>query len=183
MQYLEPAIRCLLGVVFLVSSVSKVRNRASFEAFVASTRRLQPWGAALSRQVAVLVVAAEAAICALLAVGGRPAVTAGLVLAAGLLLAFTGGIALALHRKVDTSCRCFGRSETPLGPQHIVRNLLLTAFAAVGVAAAGATGPVEAGGAVVAVCAGLVVGGLVTVMDDIVQLFRPIPVQQARRPR
>jgi hypothetical protein len=61
---------------------------------------------------------------------------------------------------------------TPLGPWQIVRNLLLAGAAVLAGAASFGSGKVEPGGVVVAVFAGLVLGGLVAVFDDVVELFR-----------
>ncbi|MGC9671363.1 MauE/DoxX family redox-associated membrane protein [Planosporangium sp. 12N6] len=172
MQYLTIGIRCLLGAVFLVSSVTKVAGPNALAAFVESvrgTRLLPSW---LTRPVALLVVAAEFAAWVLLAVPFTA--VAGLLVAAGLLVSFAVAVALAVRPEVRTPCRCFGASSAPLGARHVVRNVALTAAAAIGVATAPQAGPVHVGGLVVAVCAGLVLGALVTVLDDIVELFQPV---------
>ncbi|MEO3926247.1 MauE/DoxX family redox-associated membrane protein [Micromonosporaceae bacterium B7E4] len=174
MQYLSIGVRCLVGVVFLASFVGKVAGREAFGAFVASVRRMRALPPGLARPVALLVVAGESAVCVLLVVPARGADAAGLVVAAGLLTAFTTGIAISLRLGVRAACRCFGTSTTPLGLRHVARNLGLTITCAVGAGAAlTAADAAQPGGATVAIVAGLVLGGLVVVFDDIVDLFGP----------
>ncbi|MEU6370055.1 MauE/DoxX family redox-associated membrane protein [Streptomyces sp. NPDC046931] len=178
------AIRCLIGVVFLVSAASKA-GRSSFAAFVTSVvdMRILPRGAAAP--AAVCTVAAEGAVAGLLAAPARHAVTAGLLLAAGLLAVFTAAIALAVRRGTTVPCRCFGASVTPLGSPHIVRNTLLAgaaAFGAVCSAVAARPAPSPAGVVVPAVL-GLTAGALVTRLDDLSALFRPVPSGSGSAPR
>ncbi|MEV6522568.1 MauE/DoxX family redox-associated membrane protein [Longispora sp. NPDC051575] len=180
MQYLALAARCLLGLVFLASVSTKVTGPAAYGAFVRSVRRMRLFPPALVAPVAAVVVVAEAAIVVLVAVPTVATALAGFAVAAGLLLAFAGGIALTVRRGTSTTCRCFGASTVPLGPAHVVRNLLLVAVAVVGGAAVLSGGSLRLGESLVAAVAGLVVGGLVTVMDDIRGLFRPTPASRGR---
>jgi hypothetical protein len=175
MQYLEIAIRCLVGTVFLASSVTKVVGRGAFENFVGSVRDMRLMRASGVRPVARCVVVVESAVWLLLAVPTRPTAAAGFLVAAGLLAVFDVGIWLAVRRGARTTCRCFGASSTRLGPQHLIRNLALIVIAALGAVATGwAAGPVRLAGIAVAVPAGLVVGGLFAVVDDVVGLFQPL---------
>lgn len=180
MQYLALGIRCLIGAVFVVSSVSKVAGRGAFGAFAASVRDMRLLPPRLARPVARGVVVTEFAVCALVVVPAAAA--AGLTLAAMLLGVFAAGITLAVRRGVRAPCRCFGVSATPLGPRQIARNLVLAAVAVLG-AVCGAlptAGAVRWGGAAVAVSGGLLLGGLVAVLDDIFELYRPVPVADGR---
>lgn len=172
MQYLAIGIRCLIGVVFLASFVSKVVGREAFGAFVESVRGMRVLPLGLAAPAAVVVVVAEAAICLFVVVPAQIVNLAGFVVASSLLLAFAVGIVMSLRQGVRASCRCFGVSTTPLGPRHVVRNAGLTAVSGLGMAAVSAgADPVRLGGMGVALGAGLVLGGLVTVLDDIVELF------------
>jgi hypothetical protein len=115
--------------------------------------------------IAPVVLLGEAAATVLVVTAPR----AGFALAAALLLAFAAAIARALRRGDTRPCRCFGRSTTPLARHHIWRNLLLTA-----VALAGALAPAGAPGValtVEAAAAGLVVGALTVMLDDLRFLF------------
>lgn len=172
MEYVGIGVRCALGLVFVVSFVSKVRSRDSWVAFTGSVRALGVRSARLVRPAAVAVVIAEFAVVVLVAVPVPGAAVVGCVLAAGLLLVFGTAIAATLRRGVRASCRCFGASAAPLGVRHVVRNAVLAVAAVAGVVASARSGSAEAAGVAVAVCAGLLAGGLVTVLDDVVDLFR-----------
>jgi methylamine utilization protein MauE len=167
--YLALAARVLLGVVFLISVGSKLRGPAAFAASVAALRVVP---AGWVRAVAVLVVTGEAATVVLLA---TPAALFGFATAVLLLVAFSVAIGATIRRGTRTTCRCFGTSAVPLGPLHLVRNAALVAVAAGGAVATVSGGAPAAGGLVVAAAAGLLAGGLVTVIDDIRQLFHPYP--------
>ncbi|WP_424891604.1 MauE/DoxX family redox-associated membrane protein [Streptomyces sp. XH2] len=174
MGCLAIGIQCLIGVVFLASSAGKVTGRRAFDRFVSSVAGMQVVPFRSARSVARTVVAAEGAVCVSLAVPVPAATVVGLAIAAALLAVFTAGIALSVRRGVRTPCRCFGASQAPLGPRHIARNLTLTAAAVTGAAAVTAGGTATPGGVAVAVLAGLLLGGLVAALDDILDLFRPV---------
>jgi hypothetical protein len=171
-QYFALGIRCLIGTVFVVSSISKVAGRAAFGQFVSSVRGLRLPVAAPAAPLAALVTAAEFAVCVLLGVNE---VVAGYALALALLAGFSAAIASALARGVPASCRCFGASGALLGRHHIVRNAVLGLVAASGLAVGAQPQQLRPGGVVVAVAAGVTLGGLVAVLDDIVAVFRPLP--------
>ncbi|MER7043375.1 MauE/DoxX family redox-associated membrane protein [Streptomyces jumonjinensis] len=179
MIYLVFACRILLAGVFLTALAGKVRNKAAFDEFAVSVERLGRLPRRVSRAVAVAVAAGEAAAVALLAAG--PTVPAGFALGVLLLLGFTAGIVRALRAGSAAPCRCFGASVTPLGPVHVVRNLVLAAVGGAGGAAAltgPATGwPPHPGGAAVAGVAALVALVLVVRLDDLTALFRLPPAR------
>ncbi|MFF5209760.1 MauE/DoxX family redox-associated membrane protein [Streptosporangium sp. NPDC000396] len=173
MVYLAVGCRFLIGVVFAVAAVNKLSGRRRFNAFVWSLRRMEVVPEGLVRPAALVSAAAEVVIVLLLAVPANVPGMAGFAVAAGLLTAFTVGIAMSLKRGNKEPCACFGRSETPLGAGHVVRNLLLIAVTLLGLAASAAGGHAELGEAAIGALAGLVLGALVTAFDDIVALFRP----------
>lgn len=178
MEYLIVGARALLGLVFLVSVGGKIAGGgrgAAFAAFVAYVRSLRVVPPVLVRPVALTVTAGEAAVCVLVAAPVRGAATAGFLVAAALLTAFTVGIAKAVRRGVTAPCRCFGASSTPLGTPHLVRNAVLWAVALAGALAAPAAQNASPGGAVMAGGAGLVAGAVVTQLDHLRTLFRPLP--------
>ncbi|MEU4657546.1 MauE/DoxX family redox-associated membrane protein [Streptomyces sp. NPDC023723] len=180
MEYLVTGARALLALVFLVSFVSKITGPAAFTGFLGSVRAMGVTSPALLRPVAHTVIAAEAAVCVLLALPARKATTAGLLVAAVLLTAFTAGIAAAVRRGATAPCRCFGASTTPVGVGHIVRNSVLCAVAVTGALAGPAAGAAGPGGLVVAAIGGTVVGAVVTQLDHVLALFRPLPRDAAR---
>ncbi|MFJ4498802.1 MauE/DoxX family redox-associated membrane protein [Streptomyces sp. NPDC088864] len=171
MVYVVVACRALLALVFLVSAVGKLRGRGAFGAFVAEIRA---WRLVPARSVPVVaggVVVAEAAVPVLSVV---PVSAPFGPLVAGFLVAvFTLGIALTRRRGVSARCACFGRTATPLGRRHLVRNVLL--LGAVGVALAPVTEPGTAPAVLVAVGSGALGALLITTMDEITALFAPLP--------
>lgn len=96
-HYLSPWIKSLIGLIFLVSSVSKVSGRRSFDEFAAAVEVLAPVPGA-RRLLAPAVVALEFAVWGLLALPLPVAFRYGAWLATGLLLAFALGIAFAARR-------------------------------------------------------------------------------------
>lgn len=179
MPYVVFGCRCVLIVVFAVSAWSKVRDQASFTAFRVAARALLPGvRPAVADGAALVVVAGEVAVVGALVV--PVSVPVGLLLAAGLLAAFTVAIAAAVRRGATTSCRCFGVSATPLGVRHLVRNAVLLVLAVlpltVGAQPAGAVG-----GYLLAVAAALVVAVLVVSFDVVTDLFLDTPASADRR--
>ncbi|MEU7826716.1 MauE/DoxX family redox-associated membrane protein [Catellatospora sp. NPDC049133] len=182
MRYVLLGCVVCLGVVFAVSAISKLRSRASYAAFIASTRELlpRPWPPAA--HVALIVLVAEVAIVPLL----FSVPMAGLTVAAVLLLAFGGAIVLAVRRGVRTSCRCFGSSTKPLGWLHALRSGVLAALAVTGAVLAGSvtaaniiTGLHPAGMAITLLAAG-VFAALMIMFDDLVGLFEPTATPDGR---
>jgi hypothetical protein len=168
---------CLLGLVFAMSSASKLRGRTAFDEFVGTTRVLAVAmipGYQVSRDearlVGVAVVSGETAVPVLMVLPGTAGI--GLGIAMFLLTVFGVGIAAAMRRGLRTTCRCFGSSSTPLGTRHLVRNALLVAVAATGLA----FGPdqltqADPAGSAVAGAAALVLAALVVRLDDLIDLF------------
>ncbi|HWO63035.1 MAG TPA: MauE/DoxX family redox-associated membrane protein [Umezawaea sp.] len=171
MPYATVAVGWVLVVVFALSSVGKVRGPA---AFAESVRDL---GGPGHPAIPVLVVVAEMAVAVLLVLPSRTAATAGFVLAAGLLAVFTAVVARVVRQDRATPCRCFGATTTPLGRQHVVRNLVLTACALTG--ALGPPAPPLDAGAVFAAAFGVLAGLLVAMSDHLVALFTPISAKES----
>jgi hypothetical protein len=173
MTNLAIGCRVLIGVVFVIAVAGKLRRATAFTDFVGSVRQMGVLPSALARPAAVAVAAAELAIVLALAVPARQPGVLGFGLAVGLLAAMTAGIAMSLARGNREPCRCFGRSETPLGARHVGRNVVLVAVALLGLLGSLSGGPVDAGTAVVVAVAGAVLGGLVVMLDDLIALVEP----------
>ncbi|AGP61091.1 MauE/DoxX family redox-associated membrane protein [Streptomyces rapamycinicus] len=183
MQYLVIAVRAMIGVVFLIAFASKSAGRGRFTAFVESLPAMGVVPPRLVGPAAWAVVGAEGAVCALLIVESDGATVAGLALAAGLLSVFAAAIARTIRRGTGATCRCFGASAAPLGRRHLLRNVLLTTVAAAaGLMTLADQAPATATGAIVAAVAGLVAGALVTVLDDLAELFGPSRARRAPDP-
>lgn len=178
MQYVLLGARFLIGVVFLVSAVSKLRSGTALAEFVVSLRQLGLLRPGWLRPVALVVALGEAMVPVLIALPVGMAASAGFLLAGGLLVAFSVAILIALHRGVQTACRSFGASGAVLGARHVVRNGVLLVVVAAGLAGVtlGSTS-IHPGGVAVTALAGLVAGVLVVALDDLVELFVGSPAQ------
>ncbi len=163
------ACRAVLGLVFAVSAVSKVRSRAAW-------RSLGTWLAGMPfrplrlKGMPLALVLAEAAVVALVAA----APLAGLISGAALSLTLTVGLWLVVRSGSRQPCLCFGTSSEPVGSQHVLRNGGLLALAVAGSVCAGTAaghppGPAES---MLAAIAGLATALLVIFFGDISALFR-----------
>jgi hypothetical protein len=173
MAYLALVCQFAIGLAFAVSGISKVAGRTAFAEFVTSVGALARVPPRWRTPLAGMVVALELAVPVAMV---TPAAGSALVLAAGLLVAFSAAVWSAIRRRSTTRCRCFGPTSTPLGPLHLVRNGLLLAVAAVGAALllAGPAGPTDPGGLVVAGAAGVVLAAVLIRVDDLISVFTPL---------
>lgn len=103
---------------------------AGFAAFRVSLADSFPALARVDAAVALAIVAAEWTIALLMLVGGAPA-RIGIVAALALLSLFTLVIGASLASGRAIVCSCFGASGHRIGIVDFVRNLVLTAAAAV----------------------------------------------------
>lgn len=185
MRYLLVGLLALLGVVFALSALSKMRGPAAQRDFAAALRVLRLLPDRLVRPTAAAVTVAEAGIalsmaCAITATvgalpGERIAASGALGVAGLVLVVLTAGVALALRRGTGGRCACFGSTERPLGRHHLVRNglLLLCVAGGLGVLGLAGGGSVEPAGALIATSAGVVGALLLVNLDDLVELFMP----------
>lgn len=176
MEYLQFGCQVLLGGVFAVSAGSKLYSRAAFANFTAATAGLTGASAERARQLAVAAVAAEIAIVLALIV---PALIRwGFAIGVGLLAVFSAAIVRSLRRGQRAACRCFGASNSPLNTHHVVRNAVLAAFGALGIAAelSSGTSSLDFGLASVVGFAALIGVALTARLDDLIALFRPTTV-------
>ena len=172
MQYVAFGCRALLCVVFLVAVVSKLSGRRAFAEFKQSVYSMRLVPSFLGTQAAVATVVCEALITVLLAIPTRATGLAGFSLAAALLAVFAVGITFSVRRGNNQPCRCFGRSSTPLGKLHVWRNIFLVFTALIGsITTTLPSGPAELAPTITAAFAGLIAGGIVVSLDDIVYLF------------
>lgn len=170
MVYLDVSCRVLVGLVFVVSAVTKWSAPGEFTTSLVQMRVLPD---RLNRPAAALVIAGETMVPVLLAVPTLTTGRLGWLLAAALLIGFTVAIVVSLRRGAAAPCRCFGRSTIPLGARHVVRNLLLLGVVGTGLVAGAVGGTMDIGGMVIAGIAGAIVAGFVVMFDDLVALFVP----------
>ena len=171
MGYLELACRTATLLVFLVAAVAKSRD---LEGFTISVRQLAPVldrVAGTARALAVAVVTGE--FCAVAALAVPATARWGLGLALLMEAGFAAAIAVALRRPGSGSCRCFGTRGRSWSARHLVRDGLLMAVAAAGLAAAQADSGGAAGwpGRATTIAAGAFGALLVVFFDDMVEVF------------
>lgn len=153
--------------VLAFAALGKIGDLRAFAASVAEYRIVPPRHA---RTAACLVVAAELASVALLAVPATRRV--GAVLAAGLCATFLVAMSSALRRGLRVDCGCFSPGQTdPIGPGSLTRTGLLLVLAALAVL--GARQPFRPADLLVAILMGV----LVITLSELVRLLLP-PIGQ-----
>ncbi|MEV7012551.1 MauE/DoxX family redox-associated membrane protein [Streptosporangium sp. NPDC051022] len=175
MNYLLTSVRFLIGLIFLVSFVSKIAGRQRFMAFNSSLRDMGILPLPVVRPVAFMVLAAEGSVWGLLAIPTlESGVSAGLILATLLLIIFMTGIAITKYRGKSATCPCFGISDASLGLRHIARNGVLALVSLAGISASLMELDDTSGWKfMLAALAGLLLGTLVIMFDEIIELFLP----------
>jgi hypothetical protein len=175
MPYVVIAARAMLVVIFATAFFGKVRNRGTFTRFVNSLSDFGTLNRRLQLPVAVMVVTAEAAIVVLVALSAT--VVWGLAIGCLMIAVFTVAALLARRHGRRPICNCFGAAGTTLGLRHIVRNCLIFAVAAAGLAARSASGPshITAAPAVLAAGIALILSLALAAWDDIVTLVMRSP--------
>jgi uncharacterized membrane protein YphA (DoxX/SURF4 family) len=118
-QYLLAFCRIVIGLVFVVSSVSKARDLAQFKQTVSSFQLLPK---RLSGGAALLFLGGEFVVALLVLIGG-PLLLPGFFFAIGLLLLFSTALLSVLVRNIRTSCDCFGSSARLVSRFDVWRNV------------------------------------------------------------
>jgi hypothetical protein len=157
----------LVAVVFAVSAVGKLRTAAVRAAFRRSVADMAVLPARAVGPVAATVPIAEAVAVVLLVMPQTAAL--GCVLALALIAAFTAGIVIVLRRGTRAVCLCFGTTERPYRPRHLVRNGLLAAAALAGVLLSGH--PIDLVAALIMIAGGAVAALVLVVFDELLELF------------
>lgn len=110
--------RVTIGLVFALSSLSKVRNISEFKRTIQGFQLLQP---RMSGSAALLFLCGEFSVVLLIAIGG-PVLFYGFALALFLLFLFCFALASVLRRQLRIACNCFGSSEKPVTSTDLWRN-------------------------------------------------------------
>lgn len=165
----EVALRTLLGVVFGVAFVAKVRSSVAFGDFA---RSLADIGWLRGRHVVALIIPAlEATTVVLLAVPRT--VVWGFGACVLLLSGFTSVTGREVARGRRVRCRCFGADGATIGPAAIARNLVLLTAAAAGLAIGPFAHGAASAAALVYACGPAVLAALVIMRwDDLAGLVR-----------
>jgi thiol-disulfide isomerase/thioredoxin len=166
MAYAALACRCLVGVVFAVSAISKLRSATAFRAFSSWLSGL-PLPAAHSRAAAATLAVAEVVIVVSLLLPWTA--RAGLALAAVTLAVFAAGLAAVVRSGVPASCQCFGASGRQVGVRHVARDTMLCAAATAGAIGTGAA--TRPAAIVLSLGAGVIASVFALFLDDIAALF------------
>ncbi|MBK7859999.1 MAG: hypothetical protein IPJ65_15525 [Archangiaceae bacterium] len=158
----------VLGVVFGVSSFTKVWRLRGYLAFRASLQVLPLHPLLRSGPMAAALVVGECTTVLLLiaapSLGGAAAML--------MLAAFTAVIQLVRTRAPgQVRCRCFGAGAAPLGTSQLVRNSVLLGLASL--LFASGLFPRPPTGHVHTLLLGLVAGALLTRWDDLWALLAP----------
>lgn len=170
-SYILAFCRVAIGLVFLFSSVGKLRNISQFQQTITNFRLLP---ARMSYPTTLCFVSAEVAVVLLVASGGS-LLLPGFLLALILMLIFGGALISVLMRQIQTSCNCFGSSEKPVTQADIWRNAAFALCALGGSALTIGRMGLEQ----LELLTWLLIGGMAiifvltaTFLDDIIQLFQ-----------
>lgn len=117
-DYFLAFCRIALGLVFLFSSVGKIRHVRTFVQTIQSFRLLP---ASLDTPAAVLFLGGEGIVVVCLGIGNS-FLLPGFGLALLLLLIFSSALASVIARNIPTSCNCFGTSEKEITRTDLWRN-------------------------------------------------------------
>jgi hypothetical protein len=175
MAYLALACRAALAVVFAMAVLGKVAGKDAFTEFVRSVVAMAAVPERLAVPVARATVLAEGLTVLLVVAPTRVTGLIGCILATLLTIVFSVTIVGSLRRGRRVSCRCFGRSNTPIGKRHLVRNTVLLTLTLLGVLAVTVAAGANLAGALVAVLAGSFVGLVIATFEDLAQLVLPAP--------
>ncbi len=117
----------VIGVIFVVSSLSKIGDIPAFATQVQNFRMAPIWGENL---IAMILPWIElvAGLALVLGARARP----GAVVVTFLMAVFTVGVVVAMARGLDFECGCFGTADhTRVGAVKLVENLLMLGIAAI----------------------------------------------------
>lgn len=173
-------VRLVVGGMFLLALVAKLRDLPSFRSAVRGFRVVPRH---LERTTAVAVLGVEAAVVLLVAVRATAAI--GLAVAVVLLAAFATGMARVVARGDRVACGCFGRSAAPISRAHVARNVLLATAAAAGLAAGLTSGAEPLDGPVLLVLSlfSAAVVAVLVLSDQLLTVVEPPRRPEPRRHR
>lgn len=121
-NYARAALSIAVGIVFLASSLPKLRHPKGF-LFTVLQYDILPQGLARAYAHALPIVELFIATCLLLGLGIGPIA----LVATGLLLTFIVGVVTNLLRGRDLDCGCFGKRQRKIGWPLVVQDLGLMA--------------------------------------------------------
>lgn len=116
--------RIVIGSVFVVSFLGKIRNVAAFQITIANFRLLPK---NLTKGAVVLFLLSEFIVIACMVIGYK-LLSIGFLLATFLLVVFSIALVTVLVRKIQTPCNCFGTSLKVISYYDVARNAGFVAF-------------------------------------------------------
>ncbi len=167
--------RIVIGLIFAISAYGKIQDVSSFTDAIT---RFKFFPKQFSSALAYLFLSGEILVVLLMLVGSF-FLLYGYLLSFLMYLAFSIALSSVVIRKIDTSCNCFGPSEKPVTPFHVVRAAGLMLLSAVSgtVIYLNNTSLVQldlAGWVLIALAGGIF--ALIWIqLDEIAELFRKIP--------
>jgi hypothetical protein len=171
--YVALGCRAALVTIFLIAVTGKAAGRGAFREFSRSVAAMRVIPPRAATSAAAMTVSAEMLVIILAAIPDRAAGAAGCALGATLSIMFSFAIAVGLRRGNRAPCRCFGRSATPLGARHLIRNAMVVTVSVLGAAVSGVGGTAHVAAAVLAVGAGVFLGLVIAAYDEIAELVAP----------
>ena len=117
--YILAFCRVVIGLVFVVSSISKVLHISRFRQAISNFHILP---GQLSGAAAILFICGEFAVVIFVIISG-PLLLFGFALAIFLLLLFCIALVSVLVRRIRTSCNCFGASTKQVSHFDVWRNV------------------------------------------------------------
>ncbi len=167
--------RIVIGLIFAISAYGKIQDVSSFTDAIT---RFKFFPKQFSPALAYLFLSGEILVVLLMLIGGF-FLLFGYLLSFLMYLAFSIVLSSVVIRKIDTSCNCFGPSEKPVTPFHVVRaaGLMLLSAVSGAVLYLNNTSLVqpELLGWVLMVLAGGIFTFIWIQLDEIAELFRKIP--------
>jgi uncharacterized membrane protein YphA (DoxX/SURF4 family) len=167
--------RIVIGLIFIISAYGKIQDVSSFTDAIT---RFKFFPKQFSPALAYLFLSGEILVVFLMLVGGF-FLLYGYLLSFLMYLAFSIALSSVVIRKIDTSCNCFGPSEKPVTPFHIVRAAGLMVLSTVSGAVlylnkTNLVAPDLAEWVLMALAGGIF--ALIWIqLDEIAELFRKIP--------
>jgi hypothetical protein len=165
--------RIALGLIFVASSIGKLRDFSAFERTVENFRVLPRQ---LAQVCAYVFLGGEIAILALMILGGNSFLMVGFLMAILLLSIFCIALLTVLIRRLQVPCNCFGSSQRPTSPVDIWRNVGFLACAVLGTASLtalpGATTKMTLGESVLLGMMALVFVALSVYVGEVIDSFR-----------
>lgn len=117
--YLLTFFRFVIGFVFAISLIGKVRDVPAFEQAITNFRFFPQ---SFSKPLAYLFLLGESSTVIAMAIGEKLLLW-GFLLAALMFLSFSIALSSVILRKIETTCNCFGPDQKEISFGHVLRSL------------------------------------------------------------